>query len=240
MGRSPATWGIWGIQLADRDDGGYRAELRDHAVERRQRFRVFSDRSDLSNNDVIETTAVRTPTCTSNTLAPNDDGSTGLVDIGFAINFFGSDYSQLYVNNNGNVTFSGPLGTFTPEPIVGTGTPIIAPFWADVDTRASGSAPVTYGQTTFEGHAAFCVEWSGVGYYGIQDDLLNDFDLLLVDRSDVAAGDFDMIFTYRQIEWETGDASGGVGGFGGTSARAGYSNGNPADANGSLSFRDPQ
>ncbi len=189
---------------------------------------------DLSNNDVIETTAVRTPTCTSNTLAPNDDGSTGLVDIGFTINFFGSDYSQLYVNNNGNVTFTEPLVAFTPDPIVGTGLPIIAPFWADVDTRAAGSAPVTYGQTTFEGHPAFCVEWSGVGYYAGHDDLLNDFDLLLVDRSDVAAGDFDMIFTYRQVEWETGDASSGVGGLGGISARAGYSNGDTGDLGGSL------
>ena len=97
-----------------------------------------------------------------------------------------------------------------------------------------GSAPVTYGPTTYDGHAALCVEWSGVGYYGGHDDLLNDFDLLLVDRSDVAAGDFDMIFTYRQVEWETGDASGGVGGLGGSSARAGYSNGNLSDPTGSL------
>ena len=40
-----------------------------------------------------------------NTLARNDDGSTGLVGIGFDTNFFGTTYSQLYVNNNGNVTF---------------------------------------------------------------------------------------------------------------------------------------
>ena len=44
----------------------------------------------------------------SSTLAANDDGSTGLVDIGFTVNFFGSNYNQLYVNNNGNVTFTSP------------------------------------------------------------------------------------------------------------------------------------
>jgi hypothetical protein len=47
----------------------------------------------------------------------------------------------------------------------------------------------------------------------------------LVDRSDQGAGDFDIIFNFDQIEWETGDASGGTDGLGGSSARAGYSNG---------------
>jgi len=41
----------------------------------------------------------------ANTLPPNDDGSTGLVSLGFSFNFFGTTYTQLYVNNNGNVTF---------------------------------------------------------------------------------------------------------------------------------------
>ena len=73
-----------------------------------------------------------------------------------------------------------------------------------------------------------------MGYYASHDDKLNDFQLLLIDRSDIAAGDFDIVFTYRQIEWETGDASGGSGGLGGSSARAGYSNGDTEDASGSL------
>jgi hypothetical protein len=50
-----------------------------------------------------------------NTLPRNDDGSTGAVGIGFTTNFFGQNFTQLFVNNNGNVTFDGPLGTFTPS-----------------------------------------------------------------------------------------------------------------------------
>ena len=42
-------------------------------------------------------------------LAAVDDNSTGLVPIGFTINFFGTDYTDLFVNNNGNVTFDDPL-----------------------------------------------------------------------------------------------------------------------------------
>src|SRR2546423_7635409 len=50
----------------------------------------------------------------ANTLPANDDGSTGLVPIGFSLDFFGATYDHLYVNNNGNVTFDGSLITFTP------------------------------------------------------------------------------------------------------------------------------
>ncbi|MEO7296915.1 MAG: nidogen-like domain-containing protein, partial [Candidatus Limnocylindria bacterium] len=165
--------------------------------------------------------------CSADALEPNDDGSTGIVDIGFTIDFFGSAYSALYVNNNGNVTFTGALSDFTPTPIVGAGIPIIAPFWADVDTRAEGSAVVTYGQTVVGGRNAFCVAWDGVGYFSAHDDKLNEFELLLIDRSDVNEGDFDIVFNYSQVLWETGDLSGGEGGLGGNSARVGYSNGNP-------------
>jgi hypothetical protein len=163
--------------------------------------------------------------CTSNVLGANDDGSTGLVSLPFALNFFGQSHTSLYVNNNGNVTFNAPLGTYTPYVITASVPPIIAPFFADVDTRGIGSGLTTYGTTTFQGHTAFCVNWLDVGYFSNQTDKLNSFQLLLVDRSDAAPGDFDIIFNYGQLTWETGSASGGSGGFGGTSAGAGYSNG---------------
>lgn len=57
--------------------------------------------------------------------------------LGFTANFLGQNCSQLRVNNNDNVTFDGPLSTFTPFPLPTTSIPIIAPFFADVDTRAT-------------------------------------------------------------------------------------------------------
>jgi hypothetical protein len=163
----------------------------------------------------------------SNTLARNDDGSTGLEPIGFQVNFFGTNYTQLYVNNNGNVTFDVPLGTFTPFDLLTTSTVIIAPFFADVDTRSWGD-PVTYGSGMVGGRDAFGVNWLNADYYSSSSshgDQLNDFQLVLVERFDTGPGNFDIEFNYEQLLWETGDASGGVGGLGGASARAGYSNG---------------
>jgi hypothetical protein len=175
-----------------------------------------------------EAGAIRSGTITSpSTLPRNDDGSTGLVPIGFNIDFFGVSSSQLYVNNNGNVTFTGPLSTFTPFGLAGVPTQIIAPFFADVDTRNLGSAEVTYGTGIVDGRNAFTVNWDGggVGYFSSQADRLNKFKLVMIDRSDTGVGNFDFEFNYDQIQWEAGSASGGSGGLGGTSAAVGYSNG---------------
>lgn len=170
---------------------------------------------------------VNDPGCLANVLQRNDDGSTPPVPLPFPVNYFGTSYGSLYVNNNGNVTFRQPLGTYTPFRLTASTPPIIAPFFADVDTRATGSNPVTYsyGGVTFAGRPAFCVNWVNVGYYNSHTDKLNSFQLLLVDRSDINPGDFDIVMNYDGIQWETGDASGGRGGLGGTSAGAGYSAG---------------
>lgn len=63
---------------------------------------------------------------TGDTLPRNDDGSTGLVSLGFTVNFYGSSYGSLYVNNNGNVTFDLPLGTYTPFKLLTTNRSMLA------------------------------------------------------------------------------------------------------------------
>jgi hypothetical protein len=161
--------------------------------------------------------------CATNTFPANDDDSTSAIPIGFSANFFGNTYTNLYVNNNGNVSFDSSIGEYTPFDFSVTGDPMIAPFLADVDTRGAGSGLVTYGQTTVDGNQAFCVNWVNVGYFGSHTDKLNSFQLLLVKQG--TTGDFDIVFNYDKVQWETGDASGGSSGLGGTSAIVGFSSG---------------
>ncbi len=163
----------------------------------------------------------------ANTLPPNDDSSTAAVPLGFTVDFFGVSRTEVFVNNNGNVTFDSSLSTYTPFDLTSTGQEIIAPFFADVDTSSAGE-PVTYGTGTFNGRPAFGVNWIDVDYYNSDQTHTNrnSFQLILVDRSDVSAGDFDIVFNYDQIQWEAGEASGSdQNGLGGDSARVGYSNG---------------
>lgn len=171
------------------------------------------------------------------TLLANDDSYTSAINItsvfgSRGLDFFGNQYTQLYVNNNGNLTFSGGLSQFTPSVInAGLFNPVIAAYWADVDTRGSG-ATVTSGGTSMgsnlvyydldAANGVFTATWDDVGYYSSFTDKLNAFQIQLVDRG---GGDFDIIYRYEAVNWTTGNASGGSGGLGGTVARAGYSAG---------------
>ena len=175
---------------------------------------------------------VTDPGFATNNLPANDDYSTGLINLGFSANLFGTTYTQTYVNNNGNITFASPLSEYSPFALTGGGVPpIIAPYFADVDTRAGPL--MTYGTSTIDGHAAFGVDWPGVGYYPARTDKTNIFQLILIDRSDTGVGNFDFEFNYNQVQWETGGASGGSDGLGGDCAHAGYSNGLGAPNNNS-------
>ena len=101
---------------------------------------------------------------------------------------------------------------------------MIAPFFADVDTRDPGTGTVHYGATAVGGAKAFCVLWDNVGYYNTHANRLNTFQLLLVERPDQASGDFDLVVNYDRLDWETGDADSGVDGLGGLAAEAGFTN----------------
>jgi hypothetical protein len=155
----------------------------------------------------------------------NDDGSSSSVSLGFTLNFFGKLRNNAYVNNNGNITFDAPLSTFTPFGLTATSREIIAPFFADVDTRNTLSNLVRYGRTQINGRPAFGANYIDVGYFSSHADKLNRFQVILIERSDTGEGNFDIEFNYERIAWETGDASGGTGGFGGVPAVVGYSNG---------------
>ena len=147
--------------------------------------------------------------------------------IGFPIKYFGSQYTSASLNNNGNLTFGQPLATYTPYPLSNQGPAMIAAFFADVDTRAGNT--VTYGNGTVNGHQAFGVTSQAVGCYNQIDSVRNTFQLLLINRSDIGAGDFDIEFNYNSIQWDSGQASGGnTQCLGGTAARAGYASGSGA------------
>jgi hypothetical protein len=156
----------------------------------------------------------------------NDDGSTPELPLPFPVNFFGNIYNSFWVNNNGNITFAGPLRAFTPSAFPGAPTPIIAPWWADVDTRNPGSGLVWY---TAPNPDTVVVTWDNVGYFPSSANLLNSFQLILSSVAGTAAGAFTAEFRYDQLQWTTGSASGGSGGLGGIPAQAGYDNGDGAD-----------
>ncbi|MEM9381305.1 MAG: nidogen-like domain-containing protein [Planctomycetota bacterium] len=164
----------------------------------------------------------------------NDDGSAQLVLNGWSFDFFGTPWGDIYVNNNGNVSFGAPFSAFSSSGFPVSGFPMVAPFWGDVDTRADDvDGAVWYREwSTAAGDAVnrIVITWDHVGYYNTSTDKLNTFQLILTDGNDpmIGAGN-NVCFCYDDMQWTTGSASGGSGGFGGTPATVGANQGNGTD-----------
>lgn len=132
-----------------------------------------------------------------------DDGSIE-VDItsvfgATGIDYFGTNYTSLYINTNGLITFDGPETAYTPIAINTFGEPAIAPFWSDVDITKGGEIYWDVNPTS----GAITITWSEVAPY---DDFsgsppLNSFQVVL---TNTGGGDFSVEFIYEDIEWTNG------------------------------------
>ncbi|MGB0423384.1 MAG: nidogen-like domain-containing protein [Flavobacteriales bacterium] len=153
----------------------------------------------------------------------NDDSSTAQINLGWDFDLYGDVYSSVFVNNNGNITFNGAVSSFSASGFP-FGTPMIAPFWGDVDTRGTGE--VWY----FNTGSALIVSYFEVGYYNSQSDKTNNFQVVITNGSDpLLDPGFNVAFYYGDMQWTTGSASQGVGGFGGIPATVGVNSGNNVD-----------
>tara|TARA_B100000809_G_scaffold258772_1_gene302547 strand:+ start:1618 stop:4626 length:3009 start_codon:yes stop_codon:yes gene_type:complete len=160
----------------------------------------------------------------------NDDQSK-FENLPFTFCFYGTNYTSLWMNDNGTVSFDQAHGTFTasgfPLPTTAFGAQaIIAPFWADFQDSGPLSGSIHYQILP----NALIVHWNGVGYFNSHDDKLNTMMLILTDgTSNLLQPGANVGFFYDDMQWTTGDASGGTNGFGGTPATVGVNRGNGVD-----------
>jgi len=168
---------------------------------------------------------------TSEVPVGDDMSATVTVDITPAfptgIDFFGTTYTQIHVNTNGNITFESRFGSFTPTAFPGAPQPLVAPWWGDGDTRGVVPDPPGANRIYYVVEPdRVIVTWYLLGYFGSHTDLLNSFQLVLTPPRDPRPDDppnaFDLEIRYARCEWTTGDASGGAMGLGGVPAQAGY------------------
>ncbi len=146
------------------------------------------------------------------TLGPDvgnlDDGSV-FVDItsvfgGSGINYFGTDYTGLYINSNGLLTFGAAETAYDPQGLANYDKPAIVPFWTDVDVSKGGDILWDLDPTA----GTFTVTWLGVAPYSGSG--VNSFQVVM---TDTGGGNFDIEFIYEDIQYTdgyAGDATGGV------------------------------
>jgi len=101
-------------------------------------------------------------------LSNSDDSWVGNIGLGFFFNYYGTDYSQLAISNNGLLFSGGTTWEYVNEPI--TQSPsvhgFIAPFWDDIITYDSRGAGTIYYQTLGTApNRMFIVEWYDNKHY---------------------------------------------------------------------------
>ena len=188
-------------------------------------------------------------------MPPNDDGSWTEGDVTATtpgpgldltpafptgLHFYSGSYKVGWINNNGNLSFESNISQYTPNAFPGAPFPMIAPYWADVDTRTTAEcASADY--PSGEGYSAgatcsepasnavwwsltpgqLVVTWDKVGYYQCHATPTMSFQLIVTAAGCGAEApdggpsgiDFDIEFRYNVCGWEAGDASGGTNGF---------------------------
>ena len=133
------------------------------------------------------------------------------------LNYFGRHYgpTDVYVNTNGTLSFGAALPDYPTNANSMIDRDLIAPFWADVDTRLDGEGAES-GAIWVDLDApgnTLTVTWDNVGLYRRDATQGNTVQLQLTDRG---GGDFDIVFRYDHIGWTTGSSTLDAG------ARAGF------------------
>uniref|UniRef100_A0A8C0IDI9 NIDO domain-containing protein n=1 Tax=Bubo bubo TaxID=30461 RepID=A0A8C0IDI9_BUBBB len=171
-----------------------------------------------------------------------DDGTSEEISLTVPFTFYSKEYQNLYVNNNGVISFDSQVREYTPDPFpLADGRPFVTPFWADVNNVEGGD--VFYRETTdptllalitkninqyfpdipYTATWAFVATWDHVAYYGTVSNKGNTFQAALTTNTKRSF----IILNYQDIQWTTGEASGGdpETGLGGTPAHAGFNSG---------------
>ena len=169
-----------------------------------------------------------------------DDCYVNNIPVGFFFNFYGTDYSQLSITNNGLTLASGGTSQWTNQPI-GSSNPhnFIAPFWDDIVTWDRIGADAIYYQTIGEApNRKLVVTWNdNYHYYSSPSGIT--FQAILNE------GTNNIIFQYKDVDfgvsgWDTG-ASATVGIESADGRGLQYSYNEPViDPNLAIQFKYPQ
>ena len=138
---------------------------------------------------------------TPKTAGNNDDGSVAVnitsVFGASGLNFFGTNYTNIYVNSNGLITFTGPVTAYSPTALASYTQPAIAPFWSDVDINKGGN--IYWDLDPANGKVT--ITWLNVAPYSGSGT--NSFQVVLTNNG---SGDLGVEFIYQSVGWTNGYA----------------------------------
>ena len=110
---------------------------------------------------------------------PLGDDNALIVDLAFAVKVGAeAPYTEIKISQNGEFSDVPSSDSFVP-------------YFADLEARAD-TGQANYGTSTVGGRPAFIATYANVGYCCGVDARRANMQVVLIDRSDIAAGDFDV------------------------------------------------
>ncbi len=154
-----------------------------------------------------------------------DDGwaAASPFNLPFNFCFYGQSFNQVWMNNNGNISFNNGLSSFTSSAFPSVGNTMIAAFWADFYLTSGGTMHATITPT------AAIFNWVNMGYYANQNDKINTCQIVITNGLDPLVLEGNAAIHFADMQWTTGSASFGVAGFSGEPATVGANSGNGVD-----------
>jgi hypothetical protein len=160
------------------------------------------------------------------------------IPLGFSIDFGTGLVSSLWTNENGIVTFTGPITTSSFSNLASVGQPVIAPFFADLTSVTFvGSVfqmlGTNFGQLMYQRGAAtplpesdgsfdlakevpaFSMMWYGLTEPGDTTSTQIFTQVIIYSHPSSAAGDFDIRFLYGSVDADQYNAATGPSGIAG-------------------------
>lgn len=129
-----------------------------------------------------------------------DDGSVAIDTTSVfgpsGINFYGTNYTTIYLNSNGTISFGSAFTSYSTPDLTTATTPLLAPFWADVNLNAGGEIYWDIDPTA----GTITMTWDGVAPYSGTG--ANSFQVVL---TDTGGGNFSVEYIYEDIQWSSGD-----------------------------------
>lgn len=159
------------------------------------------------------------------TVTSLDDGwvTASPLTLPFQFCFYGVSYNQVWMNNNGNISFGSGISSFSSTAFPSVGNKMIAAFWADFYLTNGGTMHATITPT------AAIFNWVSMGYYNNQSDKVNTCQIVITNGTDPLVIEGNTAIHFADMQWTTGSASAGVGGFQGIPATVGANAGNGID-----------
>lgn len=145
------------------------------------------------------------------------DDTSDNVTLPFPINVFGTTLTDAWISSNGYLSFLENTA-YSGSPLPGWTEGLFAPFFTDQIIDGTPGV-IRWGSHAagFEGHDVFVILWDNMSAYdqtsplNLSSTLGNTYQLVIVDRSDIAPGDFDLIFNYEEINWTRSGADLAIG-----------------------------